>query len=46
MRCTSKVGSDPQLQEELANAYIKVASIQGSDTEANRGNFAGALRQL
>ncbi len=36
-------GSDPQLQEELANAYIKVASIQGSDTEANRGNFAGAL---
>ena len=36
-------GSDPQLQEELANAYIKVALIQGSDTEANRGNFAGAL---
>ena len=36
-------GSDPRLQEELANAYIKVASIQGSDTEANRGNFAGAL---
>jgi len=36
-------GSDSQLQEELANAYIKVASIQGSDTEANRGNFAGAL---
>jgi len=36
-------GADPQLQEELANAYIKVASIQGSDTEANRGNFAGAL---
>jgi len=35
--------SDPRLQEELANAYIKVASIQGSDTEANRGNFAGAL---
>jgi tetratricopeptide (TPR) repeat protein len=36
-------GSDPHLQEELANAYIKVASIQGSDTDANRGNFAGAL---
>ena len=36
-------GSDPQLQEELANAYIKVASIQGSDTEANRGNFAGSV---
>jgi tetratricopeptide (TPR) repeat protein len=36
-------GSDPRLQEELANAYIKVASIQGSDTGANRGNFAGAL---
>jgi tetratricopeptide (TPR) repeat protein/tRNA A-37 threonylcarbamoyl transferase component Bud32 len=36
-------GSDRRLQEELANAYIKVASIQGSDTEANRGNFAGAL---
>ncbi len=36
-------GSDRQLQEELANAYIKVALIQGSDTEANRGNFAGAL---
>jgi tetratricopeptide (TPR) repeat protein len=36
-------GSDPRLQEELANAYMKVASIQGSDTEANRGNFAGAL---
>jgi non-specific serine/threonine protein kinase/serine/threonine-protein kinase len=36
-------GSDQQLQEELANAYIKVALIQGSDTEANRGNFAGAL---
>jgi tetratricopeptide (TPR) repeat protein len=36
-------GSDSQLQEELANAYLKVASIQGSDTEANRGNFAGAL---
>ena len=36
-------GSDPRLQEELADAYIKVASIQGSDTEANRGNFAGAL---
>jgi len=36
-------GSDPRLQEELANAYIKVASIQGSDTEANRGNFAAAL---
>ncbi len=36
-------GSDPQLQEELANAYLKVASIQGSDTAANRGNFAGAL---
>jgi tetratricopeptide (TPR) repeat protein len=36
-------GSDPRLQEELANAYIKVASIQGSDTESNRGNFAGAL---
>jgi eukaryotic-like serine/threonine-protein kinase len=36
-------GSDPRLQEELANAYIKVASIQGSDTEANRGNFAGAM---
>ena len=35
--------SDPRLQEELANAYIKVASIQGSDTAANRGNFAGAL---
>jgi eukaryotic-like serine/threonine-protein kinase len=36
-------GSDWQLQEELANAYIKVALIQGSDTEANRGDFAGAL---
>jgi tetratricopeptide (TPR) repeat protein/tRNA A-37 threonylcarbamoyl transferase component Bud32 len=36
-------GSDPQLQQELANAYIKVASIQGSDTESNRGNFSGAL---
>jgi tetratricopeptide (TPR) repeat protein len=36
-------GSDPRLQEELAHAYIKVASIQGSDTEANRGNFAAAL---
>jgi non-specific serine/threonine protein kinase/serine/threonine-protein kinase len=36
-------GSDPLLQAELADAYIKVASIQGSDTEANRGNFAGAL---
>jgi len=36
-------GSDQQLQEELANAYIKVALIQGSDTEANRGDFAGAL---
>jgi len=36
-------GSDRRLQEELANAYIKVALIQGSDTEANRGNFAGAL---
>jgi tetratricopeptide (TPR) repeat protein/tRNA A-37 threonylcarbamoyl transferase component Bud32 len=35
--------SDPLLQAELAEAYIKVASIQGSDTEANRGNFAGAL---
>jgi eukaryotic-like serine/threonine-protein kinase len=35
--------SDRQLQEELANAYIKVASIQGSDTAANRGNFAAAL---
>ncbi|HEU4778266.1 MAG TPA: serine/threonine-protein kinase [Steroidobacteraceae bacterium] len=35
--------SDRALQEELANAYIRVASIQGSDTEANRGNFAGAL---
>jgi non-specific serine/threonine protein kinase/serine/threonine-protein kinase len=38
-----QAGSDRQLQEELANAYIRVASIQGSDTEANRGNFAGAL---
>jgi len=36
-------GSDRQLQEELANAYIKVALIQGSDTASNRGNFAGAL---
>jgi len=36
-------GADRQLQEELASAYIKVASIQGSDTEANRGNYAGAL---
>jgi len=36
-------GSDPQLQEELADAYIKIASIQGSDTEANRGNTSGAL---
>jgi tetratricopeptide (TPR) repeat protein/tRNA A-37 threonylcarbamoyl transferase component Bud32 len=36
-------GSDPQLQEELANAYIKIALIQGSDTAANRGNFGGAL---
>ena len=36
-------GSDRQLQEELASAYLKVASIQGSDTEANRGNFTGAL---
>ncbi|HEY6125750.1 MAG TPA: serine/threonine-protein kinase, partial [Steroidobacteraceae bacterium] len=36
-------GSDLELQEELANAYIKVALIQGSDTEANRGNTAGAL---
>jgi eukaryotic-like serine/threonine-protein kinase len=36
-------GSDPRLQEELASAYLKVASIQGSDTEANRGNFTGAL---
>ncbi|HEU5135271.1 MAG TPA: serine/threonine-protein kinase [Steroidobacteraceae bacterium] len=36
-------GSDPRLQEELGNAYIKIASIQGSDTEANRGNFTGAL---
>jgi eukaryotic-like serine/threonine-protein kinase len=36
-------GADARLQAELANAYIKVASIQGSDTEANRGNFAGAL---
>jgi tetratricopeptide (TPR) repeat protein len=36
-------GSDRQLQEELANAYIKVALIQGSDTAANRGYFAGAL---
>jgi eukaryotic-like serine/threonine-protein kinase len=35
--------SDALLQAELAEAYIKVASIQGSDTEANRGNFAGAL---
>ena len=36
-------GSDRQLQEELANAYVKVALIQGSDTVSNRGNFAGAL---
>jgi tetratricopeptide (TPR) repeat protein len=36
-------GSDPRLQEELANAYLKIASIQGSDTNANRGNFSGAL---
>ena len=36
-------GSDPRLQQELANAYIKVASIQGSDTESNRGNFSAAL---
>jgi non-specific serine/threonine protein kinase/serine/threonine-protein kinase len=37
-------GADPKLQEELATAYLKVASIQGSDTEANRGDFAGALQ--
>lgn len=37
-------GADTQLQAELATAYLKVASIQGSDTEANRGDFAGALQ--
>ena len=37
-------GADAQLQEELATAYLKVASIQGSDTEANRGDFAAALQ--
>ncbi len=37
-------GADPKLQQELATAYLKVASIQGSDTEANRGDFAAALQ--
>ncbi len=44
MRLYKQGGADPKLQEELATAYLKVASIQGSDTEANRGDFAGALQ--
>jgi eukaryotic-like serine/threonine-protein kinase len=37
--------TDKQLQEELALAYLKVASIQGGDSSgANRGDSQGALR--
>lgn len=36
---------DRQLQEELASAYLKVASIQGGDfSGANRGDNQGALK--
>lgn len=38
-----EAGNDPSLQRELAEAYHRLAEIQGSPTGANLGDTAGAL---
>lgn len=37
-------GADPQIQLELARAYIKLGDVQGNSHEANLGDMAGARR--
>jgi len=40
---TSEVGSDIGFRQELANAYIKVADLQGRVNTANTGNSTSAM---
>jgi serine/threonine protein kinase/tetratricopeptide (TPR) repeat protein len=41
-----EAGNDPSLQRELAEAYHRLAEIQGSPTDANLGDTAGALESF
>jgi tetratricopeptide (TPR) repeat protein len=42
-KLAQEAGQDSSLQDELATAYEKLASVQGSTSEGNLGDFAGAL---
>jgi eukaryotic-like serine/threonine-protein kinase len=36
-------GSDSELRQELATAYIRVANIQGGETSSSTGDYKGAI---